>query len=114
MRRAMIDQAHQGDVLIERVPEIPDTAIATPQISEDRVVLAYGEQTGHMHVIASPRVTLYRDDGAGSGGTYIRVTGDRPVALEHDEHDSIDIPPGSYRIDVQRQYHPEDVRYVSD
>jgi hypothetical protein len=44
---------------------------------------------------------------------FLTVTGE-PAALEHDEHDTITLPPGSYRIVRQREYAPEEIRYVAD
>ena len=42
------------------------------------------------------------------------VTGDAPVALEHDQHDAISIPPGTYQIVRQVEYSPAAIRTVSD
>jgi hypothetical protein len=49
-------QFRQGDVLVQRVTSIPegDTAVAR---DNGRVVLAYGEVTGHAHAIAEAEVT---------------------------------------------------------
>ena len=50
----------QGDVLLVPADEIPDGA---KPIARDhgRVVLAYGEVTGHAHAIAAPGATLLAD-----------------------------------------------------
>lgn len=36
------------------------------------------------------------------------------VALEHEEHSTIVIPPGNYQVIRQREYHPLEIRQVSD
>jgi hypothetical protein len=68
-----------------------------------RVVLAHGEATGHAHAIAAEGAALFRD--ARLTAFFLIVTGD-PVALAHDEHDTImiiTIPRGQYRIIRQRE-----------
>jgi hypothetical protein len=54
---------------------------------DGRLVLAYGELTGRAHAIKDPRAALY--GGRGFTELYMDVIGDVPVALEHDEHDTI-------------------------
>jgi hypothetical protein len=93
----------QGDVLIVPVESIPEEL--DPIDREDgRVVLAHGEVTGHAHAIEAEGAALFRDPRLMA--MFLTVTGD-PVALEHDEHDSIAIPPGRYQIVRQREYAPE-------
>lgn len=36
------------------------------------------------------------------------------VALTHDEHDEVVIPPGDYEVYIQREYQPDGVRQVED
>jgi hypothetical protein len=45
---------------------------------------------------------------------FMRVSGHAPVALEHEDHDTIMIPPGTYQVVRQREYSPGAVRYVAD
>jgi len=77
-----------------------------------RVILAHGEVTGHAHAIKDERATLFRDPKLAA--VFLNVSGDGLVALEHDEHDRIEIPPGSYRVIRQREYSPEAIRNVAD
>ena len=104
----------QGDVLIIPVRSIPEKL--DPIDSEDgRVVLAHGEVTGHAHAIWAEGAALFRDPKLMA--VFMRVSGDAPVALEHEDHDSIMIPPGKYQVVRQREYSPEAVRafrYHSD
>lgn len=103
----------QGDVLLVPCSGVP--AEAVPQsIQNGRVVLAEGERTGHAHTMLADRVAFFREDGAGSGG-YLRVGGADPVALNHEEHATVEVAPGNYRVIQQREYQPQSrPRRVSD
>ena len=102
----------QGDILLLRCASIP--AGARPEAPEDGcVVLARGETTGHAHVMAADRVCHFRDDGTGGG--FVRVEGKAAVALTHEEHAPLMVPPGSYRVLRQREYQPRELpRVVAD
>ena len=124
-------QARQGDVFI-RAAAIPvDAKPVKPE--GGRVVLAFGEVTGHAHAFYSGRVAMFRDDGAGR--TFIRIPADArdtaPIfgedgvtvagaveiegaALRHEEHTTIPVPPGDYEVIRQREYSPEEIRQVAD
>ena len=108
----------QGDVLIDRVEDIPISGIIKPKGSDGATVLAEGESTGHRHAIHD-RVTMFRDDSLARDiptGLYIghvRVEG--PSArVEHDEHDVIELPRGTYRVRRQRELEPKDAHLVAD
>lgn len=100
----------QGDVLIIETPELP-SGDPLPLVN-GRAVLAYGEVTGHHHSIAANggRALLYRmgDD------MLLNIGAGAPMALTHQEHSTIDIPTGNYRVTIQREYHPEAIRRVAD
>ena len=98
----------QGDVLIRQIRTIPKSA--TRQETKDRIVLAYGEVTGHAHAIHD----LDKVDvlvGA-KGEMYLRVKED--ATLEHEEHGAITLPAGNYERVIQREYSPEEIRSVRD
>ena len=98
----------QGDVLIVRVESLP--ADAFPVVTgEDRVVVAYGEATGHAHVLASDDVDLFQHRRE----QFVRV-GSGGAELVHDEHETVPLPEGDYRIVLQREYTPEEIRPVAD
>ena len=96
----------QGDVLLVEVARVPETA---RQVARDRgrVVLAYGEATGHAHAIRSSVAVQLRD----ADERYLRVAS--PVVLEHEEHGPITVPEGAYRIVIQREYVPAPVASAS-
>ena len=101
----------QGDVLLIPCAEPPkDGRVKRPRDANGRLVLALGEATGHAHAIASPKADLFEVAGA----TYLLVDGDC-VTLDHEEHTPpIALPPQWYRVPLQREYHPETIRRVSD
>lgn len=94
-------------MLVIEVDRIPGRAVTVPRVAGE-VVLAEGEATGHRHAIADPDVELLRvlDE------LYLRVDG--AATLEHQEHDPIPLPTGSYRVVRQREYAPEAPRPVFD
>ena len=105
----------QGDVLIEPLDEVLGDTEAVP-LDAGRVVLAYGEATGHAHAIAGPDVGFVahmRAKGAADGSvTYLDIA--RPVALRHEEHAPITLPKGKYRVVRQREWDDEQERRVAD
>lgn len=109
-----LTQARQGDVLLTRIKALPEGAQpAAAGTIPGRVVLAYGEATGHHHSIAlhGDRVALFRDT---AGGAYLVVAEGPPVALEHQEHSTITLPAGVYRMPTQVEYSPAELARVAD
>lgn len=101
----------QGDVGI-LATTLPVGAVKT-KITTGRLVLAYGEVTGHAHAICEEAVVAgdveaYEKDGK----TYLRVV--NPVSVGHEEHGKVNLPVGDYEIIHQREYHPEAIRNVMD
>lgn len=104
--------ARQGDVLIERVAALPANRKKLKRES-GRVVLAHGEVTGHHHSVADEHVDLF-ETADEAGVTYLEVR-EAMAALTHQEHATIELPPGNYRVTRQREYvAPEIERKVSD
>lgn len=101
----------QGDVLIVSVSNVPKKLESVDR-EKGRVILAHGEVTGHAHAISDKRAALFRDPKLAA--IFMIISGDDPVALEHDEHDTIAIPPGNYQVIRQREYSPEAIRNVAD
>lgn len=104
-------QYRQGDVYIVRVEKRPQ-GLEPVAREAGRVILAHGELTGHAHAITSERAALFRDPKLAA--IFMHVTGDEPVLLEHEEHTTIQIPPGDYQIIRQVEYSPEEIRQVAD
>lgn len=102
----------QGDVLV--IPaELPEGAKPVPS-----AVLQEGEHTGHAHRLAGIPgrafdVLEFRHEERGvEKYVILRET----VALGHEEHKTIEIPAGTYRIGIVREYDhfAEEARNVQD
>jgi class 3 adenylate cyclase len=96
----------QGDVLLMRVENIP--AGAEEQPAKDRIVLAYGEVTGHAHAIQATEARIYSFQAE----RFLRVA--QEAFLRHEEHAEIKLPAGDYQVIQQREYTPEGLRNVKD
>lgn len=103
----------QGDVLIERIGAVPKNAVARAR-DNGRIILAYGEVTGHAHAIddslTDQRAAIY-DDPSGNG---FILSVESLTGVVHEEHGRIDLPVGTYRVTRQREYTPEAIRNVAD
>lgn len=99
----------QGDVLIIPVDSVPSNTETVPR-DQGRIVLAYGEVTGHAHAIVAPYAALV----AKGAERFLTVKGTKAAFLRHEEHREIRLPPGNYQIIRQREYTPEEVRNVAD
>jgi hypothetical protein len=97
------NQFRQGDVLIERVATIPQTAVK----QKGRVILAHGEATGHAHEI-------HEHGEAWKDSEVLIVKTKKRSAVKHQEHAPIPLKRGSYRVTRQREYSPEAIRNVAD
>lgn len=101
----------QGDVLL--IPTKLNRRKLSPVTRENgRLVLADGEATGHAHMIVDESAELVTADGAAE--LFLLVHGPGPVELVHEEHDTIQVPPGEYEVRRQREYAPEEIRLVAD
>lgn len=111
-------QALHGDVIIEKIDKLPKEFDKLEKEPKD--TLAYGEVTGHSHKLF--RMSDLPVDGAAAfdlrvspdGFRYLKVA--EPVEVRHQEHDPRVIPPGIYRIGIQREYDPYTklIRQVAD
>lgn len=107
----------QGDVCIIPI-NTPDRASGTRltpvQRDRGRVVLQYGEVTGHAHAIHEQDVELFEPGEASQlAERFLRVGGAGAV-LVHEEHAPIELPAGWYEVRRQREYEPESIRLVAD
>jgi len=93
----------QGDVLLVAVKAAPEPGVSVGR-QDGRLVLADGEVSGHAHAIVAERAHLVSDELADQ--LYLLVHGD-DVKLEHEEHDTVTVPPGIYRVVRQWEYVPE-------
>lgn len=99
-------QVRQGDVFLERIDALPEGA--EKQKDKKRIVLAWGEATGHAHAISVKHATRYqwKDD--------VLVEVHRDTHLVHEEHGAIALAPGVYKKTQQRSYTPQGIVNVRD
>lgn len=120
----------QGDVTLIRVNNLPAKTTERPR-DRNRVVLAYGESTGHAHAITMADVVQFDAENAtdaarqllASVGLHIEVSEqnapsflDVPsdASIAHEEHGTIELPAGKYVKLQQREYSPTALRQVAD
>ena len=102
----------QGDVLVRQVSAIPSDAVSVN--NETRIVLAYGEVTGHAHaIVVDEAQEMTFSEAGGVVRRFLKVF-ERGASLKHEEHSTIPLPPGLYEIVQQREYSPEEIRNVAD
>ena len=104
----------QGDVLFTRISRLPKGG---RKIRKNATV-AYGEVTGHSHVIAMEDRDCAEVLEIGTG-LYVHVTAagvriEGGVTFVHEEHGPVTLPKGDYAVTIQREYSPEAIRNVAD
>ena len=103
----------QGDVLIERIAEIPNTAVKQRALKQ--IVLAQGEATGHHHALeVRDPADWWKTEGLGVVGGEIFLSLPVGGIVTHQEHAKITLPSGKYRVTRQREYSPGELRNVAD
>jgi len=101
----------QGDVLIKPIVLPSDVKKVSPK---DRgYILAEGEATGHAHriiEIESDIIEMFEKDGQ------LYVKNKKPVSIVHEEHKTIEIPQGEWKIEIVKEYDHflEEARNVQD
>ena len=77
-----------------------------------KAVLAFGEVTGHTHridmseMVSNAGITLHMQHN-GTAGTDIPRAFEvhrEPVELQHEEHDTVTLPPGKYVVHIVREF----------
>ncbi len=110
-----------GDVIIRHInTDIPEQAESWRDPKDGRMILAYGEVTGHAHAVVGdadlleiPAEVTERTISGVEKWLEVHAGGAKVV---HEEHATIELPPGRYAIFRQREYTSADMepRYVAD
>jgi len=95
----------QGDVLLIPVAAVPDGATAV----KGPVILAHGEVTGHVHRVKHGARMFSIPS---TSERFLKVN--RSAKVLHEEHGTIDLGPGNYRVVIQKEYSPQAIRNVAD
>lgn len=120
-----MDQLRQGDVFLQPVESIPEGCEPLADMdASGNPVLAFGEKTGHNHVVVAEPGTKIRwigqKESDGSLTRYLEASG--PFAVVHTtqhgeppDHAPLVQAPGMYEVRIQReQYSPREIRNVVD
>jgi hypothetical protein len=113
MNTSLNDKAlRQGDVLLQLAEGVDDADLGERQKTpkDAPLILAYGEVTGHSHAIRMRGAALYQPKGKPE--RFLKVV--RTVSLTHEEHAPVKIDPGVYRVLIQQEYSPAEMRSVED
>jgi hypothetical protein len=92
-------EARQGDVYVQKAAKLPEGCKPVDR-DNGRVVLAYGEVTGHAHAFKEEHVRMFSND---NGRRFLVIEG-KPATLLHEEHSPILFAPGIYEIWQQREW----------
>jgi hypothetical protein len=99
----------QGDIVLELVEDQAPREGVFHRENDGALVLARGELTGHRHAFYDGNVTLFRDDALARDMPtelyigHVNVTA-HSADLRHEEHTSITLPVGTYRVRRQREW----------
>jgi signal transduction protein with GAF and PtsI domain len=106
----------QGDILFVPVDEWSSDRLNRAEVDEETDIIesgvvAEGEATGHAHrVRAAAGVAVV----AIMADLFIRSQEGENIHIDHEEHDTITLPPGDYQVVRQREYGPDANRLVHD
>ncbi|HEY3892234.1 MAG TPA: hypothetical protein VGM00_09770 [Bradyrhizobium sp.] len=108
----------QGDLLLEKVPDIAPSGTIAENADGAAMVLAEGEASGHRHAIRE-RVIMFHDHSLARdipAGLYVgHVQVNSPSAkVTHEEHAPLTLLRGTYRVRRQRELGPRDARVLAD
>lgn len=99
----------QGDVLLIRCSRKPHQTLVLQLADRGRLILAYGEVTGHAHVLDAALAELFEDR---AGRLFLKAA--VGASVRHEEHGAIALRPGWYEVRRQREYSPTAIRTVAD
>lgn len=95
----------QGDLLFVETVEK-----GKPQRIIKDGVLAYGEATGHAHRLeVSDKAKVFVDEM-----NQMLIEAEAPAKVAHEEHETLTLPKGTYKVVHQREWSPEEIRPVQD
>lgn len=95
-----------GDVIVFGENALPMDFESMPRVKDNCV--AYGEVTGHRHQLFGNETDFDLRECSKTKVRHLKVVS--PIMLKHQEHSPIQVPPGNYRIGIQREYSPFEKR----
>jgi len=99
----------QGDILLVLVDGDVPRGARVVEREGGSIVIAHGEATGHRHRVRSNDAELYER----ATERFLRARA--PVELVHEEHGTIELRAGLYKVLRQREYVPQSMpREIAD
>jgi hypothetical protein len=94
----------QGDIILERIYQIPKQIInhQQQQQTQDNYIIAHGE-SGNQHRMSKHVLIFENSENKNEKERYVQVLS-QDTYLVHQEHKSIHIPQGIYKIRREREY----------
>ena len=105
-------QFRQGDLFIERI--VKSTSTGKDASESGRLILAHGEVTGHSHEVLSADAVLIRPEDAKAVGELLLSVRSESAEVVHQEHATIPLTRGKYKITRQMEYSPKAPQKVAD
>ena len=98
-----------GDLAIKQITKLPDCLTKAKD-----TVLAYGESTGHKHLLIADNPQMIRVLEDKNGNKYLEVKGG--AKLTHEEHKTIEIERGFYIVEHEKEfdYFDNEINQVRD
>jgi hypothetical protein len=100
-------QFRHGDVFLEKTSEKISKKLQKSKTNK----VALGEATGHAHKLGDT-ATLFVEPKTKNWGRMLAVPVETP--LSHEEHKTIPLPPGTYKVTHQRTFSKTAFRKVLD
>lgn len=115
-----METIRQGDVALVRVKVLPKDAVEVMPSKDNKIILAFGEATGHHHrienvITAHPRGNLSEVKArlwTAAGERFLQVL--VKSELQHEEHSTAYLEPGIYQLPIQVEYTPAELVRVTD
>jgi len=101
-----------GDLLIRRVSGLPNNVIGIPG-----KIIAEGEVSGHKHKLNGPVLILAPKEQVPNNSylkppinefSQVYFDAKDDIKLTHEEHKTLEIPSGIYKVTREREYNPFD------
>lgn len=107
----------QGDVLFLEDNNVYNALASTVwhNIARDgqrlqRLIVAEGEATGHAHAVYDMDATLRTMETTGE----VYLDAPSGATVVHEEHAPVKLPAGTFKVVIQREYSPQEIRRVLD
>lgn len=89
-----------GDVILKSIKNIPHNLKSI--YKGEKYTLAFGEQTGHSHLLTAEPTTMFEVLEDEKGQKYLKMLGEGKIT--HEEHKEVKVMPDFYILGQEREY----------